>query len=257
MGLGQLYLVSGLNKVDEAIARIKQYEPSEGYILAFSGGKDSVVLKRLAIMAEVKFESHYCRTGIDPPELVRFIRQEHPDVEFIPPLMTMWKGILIHGLPLRQKRFCCQILKEHDGDRRTLLMGLRWAESARRRKRWDVKSTYSRNQSKLCHSINKVLVNPIIDWSNDDIWEYIREFKVPYCSLYDNGFKRLGCVLCPFTSGNNLRRELERYPKIADAYRHAAQRYISRRKTMTRITSKKMHFESGDEYFNWWLKERL
>jgi phosphoadenosine phosphosulfate reductase len=251
MSLSQLYLATGNNKVEEAVARIKQYEPIEGYILTFSGGVDSVALKKLAIMAESKFEPHYYRTGIDPPELVRFIKQEHPDVKFIPPLMTMWEGILIHGLPLRQRRWCCEVLKEHDGNNRVLLQGIRWEESARRRKRWDIYTPWHGGSSKS-KRVAKGFVSPIIDWSRDDVWEFVKMFSLPYCHLYDEGFRRLGCILCPFNQGRTLRMEMERYPKIVNAYRRAANRYIERRQKEGVIK-----FKSGDEYFNWWLNERL
>ncbi|HET6456314.1 MAG TPA: phosphoadenosine phosphosulfate reductase, partial [Armatimonadota bacterium] len=67
--------------VDVAVERIRTFEPPEGYWLAFSGGKDSVVLKALADISGVKYEPHYSVTGIDPPELVRFIRDIHPDAK--------------------------------------------------------------------------------------------------------------------------------------------------------------------------------
>ncbi len=69
--------------VQKSIERLKFFEPvKEGYYLAFSGGKDSVVLKRLAEMAGVKFDAHYSVTTIDPPELTQFIRKYHPDVKW-------------------------------------------------------------------------------------------------------------------------------------------------------------------------------
>lgn len=252
MSLEQLYF-SGRNKVDEAIARIREHEPPEGYILAFSGGKDSVVLLDLANRAGVSFEAHYCRTGIDPPELVKFIREQHPEVEFIKPLMTMWAGILIHGLPLRQRRWCCRALKEHDGDGRVLLQGVRWAESIGRRKRWSV---YTKWDSRIGSKTKRraiAFISPIIDWSDADVWQYISQFHIPYCSLYDQGYRRIGCILCPFSSGDALRRDIERYPKIVDAYRRAASRYVQRRQE----ESGEVRFKDGDEYFNWWIEERL
>lgn len=69
------------NKVKASLERIKAFEPPEGYYLAFSGGKDSVVCKALLDMAGVKYDAHYRVTSVDPPELVRFIRDKHPDVE--------------------------------------------------------------------------------------------------------------------------------------------------------------------------------
>lgn len=68
--------MSDLNeKVKASMERMKAFEPQEGYLLAFSGGKDSVALKALADMAGVKYTAHYNVTSVDPPELVRFIRQ--------------------------------------------------------------------------------------------------------------------------------------------------------------------------------------
>lgn len=77
--LGQLNF-QGKDKVQTAIERLKVFEPEEGYYLAFSGGKDSVVVKALANMAGVKYDAHYNVTTVDPPELVQFIKEKHPDV---------------------------------------------------------------------------------------------------------------------------------------------------------------------------------
>lgn len=68
------------NYVAKAVERLKLFEPSEGYYLAFSGGKDSVCIKALANMAKVKYHAHYNIVGVDPPELVDFIKKHHPDV---------------------------------------------------------------------------------------------------------------------------------------------------------------------------------
>jgi phosphoadenosine phosphosulfate reductase len=68
------------DKVAIAIDRLRAFEPEEGYYLAFSGGKDSQCIYHLAVEAGVKFEAHYNVTGIDPPELVQFIRTNYIDV---------------------------------------------------------------------------------------------------------------------------------------------------------------------------------
>ena len=73
----------------EAIEFIQEYEPSEGYYLGFSGGKDSVVLHALAEKAKVKFEAYYSITGIDPPELIRFVREFYPDVKRVHPRILL------------------------------------------------------------------------------------------------------------------------------------------------------------------------
>ena len=76
--LGQLNIY-GMDKVELAIERLKAYEPDEGYFLAFSGGKDSVVGKALCNMAGVKYDAHYSITTVDPPELVRFVKTFNHD----------------------------------------------------------------------------------------------------------------------------------------------------------------------------------
>lgn len=137
------------NKVQKSIARLKTFEPPEGYYLAFSGGKDSVVCKALMEMAGVKYDAHYRVTSADPPELVRFIRDEHPDVAREVPRypmdykneklagkpITMWNLIPEKLMPpTRLARYCCQWLKEDGGDGRMTVTGVRWAESSNRAK---------------------------------------------------------------------------------------------------------------------------
>ena len=123
-----------VNKVDVAIQRFRMFEPPEGYRLAFSGGKDSVVIKRLAEMAGVKFEAHYSCTSVDPPELVRFIKNMS-DVSFDMPHyndgspITMWNLIVKKLIPPTWiMRYCCAELKESFGKGRLTVTGVRWAE---------------------------------------------------------------------------------------------------------------------------------
>lgn len=83
--------MSGKTKVETAIERIKTFEPPEGYFLAFSGGKDSVVIKALADMAGVKYDAHYNITSVDPPELVRFVKT-FDDVSYKNGTIPQFKG---------------------------------------------------------------------------------------------------------------------------------------------------------------------
>ena len=123
-----------VDKVKRSIERLRAFEPPEGYFLAFSGGKDSVVLKALAEMAGVKYDAHYNATTVDPPELVRFIKEKHADVVFDRPEKTM-RQLIIHkqSPPTRLQRYCCEKLKETNGKGRVTLTGVRWAESLGRR----------------------------------------------------------------------------------------------------------------------------
>lgn len=190
MPLRELTLWGKRDKVQIAIERLRMYEPPEGLYLAFSGGKDSIVIHRLAEMAGVKFDAHYRVTTVDPPELVRFIKQEYPHVARDRPEMTMFQLILHKRWPpMRTMRYCCEWLKECGGDGRLVVTGIRAEESPRRRRRQMVEACTQGRSKRYLH--------PIIDWTEHDVWAFIREQEMPYCSLYDEGFKRIGCILCP------------------------------------------------------------
>ena len=133
-------LLGTRDKVQEAIGRLRSFEPPEGYYLAFSGGKDSQTIYHLAKMAGVKFDAHYSVTSVDPPELVRFIKTHYPDVSFDYPrgkdgkVLTMWNLIPKRKVPpTRFQRYCCAELKESSGKGRVTVTGVRWAESNRRK----------------------------------------------------------------------------------------------------------------------------
>jgi phosphoadenosine phosphosulfate reductase len=229
-----------LDRVAVAIERLRAFEPPEGYYLAYSGGKDSDVLLALAKMSGVKFDAHYNLTTVDPPELVWHIKT-HPEVEVHRPKETMWQLIVRKRMPpTRLKRYCCETLKEGGGKGRRVLTGIRAEESPKRAKRQMVESCYK--------DTTKRYVHPIIDWSSKDIWEFIRTNKIPYCKLYDEGWKRLGCVMCPFS---NQKREMVRWPKIARAYHRAILRcFISA--DAAGLTAR-ARFNDGEDMWQWWI----
>jgi len=244
MPLIEPMLTGTRDRVQIAIDRLRNFEPKDGYYLAFSGGKDSVTILRLAEMAGVKFDAHYHITTVDPPELVRFIKTQHPDVERHRPEKTMFQLILHkHWPPMRKQRYCCEWLKEHGGDGRTVVQGVRWAESPRRKAQ--------RKMVEICGRRDMRTVNPIIDWSDFDVWQFIRQEKVPYCALYDEGFTRLGCVLCPL--GGHPQEEADRWPKIAKAYINTFDKLLALRASI----GKSQRFETGQELFDWWIQRNV
>jgi phosphoadenosine phosphosulfate reductase len=195
----------GETAIDLSIRIMREFEPPEGYYLAFSGGKDSTALRAVADIAGVRYDAHYSVTTIDPPELVRFIKEQHPDVCFDKPTRSFYAFIREHyGLPMRHARWCCEELKERGGEGRVVLTGVRAAESNKRARYGIVRP--------CLRGGGKTLINPLLHWSTADVWDFIREQGLPYCSLYDEGFARLGCVFCPFE--RNIARARAMWPKM-------------------------------------------
>jgi phosphoadenosine phosphosulfate reductase len=59
-----------------------------------------------------------------------------------------------------------------------------------------------RRLTESCIPKKKFVLNPIIDWTEQDVWDFIKKYKLPYNPLYDIGYKRVGCVGCPLSSKN-------------------------------------------------------
>ncbi|MCD8352203.1 MAG: phosphoadenosine phosphosulfate reductase family protein [Planctomycetaceae bacterium] len=234
--------------VADAIARLRGFEEMagpDGYWLAYSGGKDSVVILELAKMAGVKFEAHHSLTTIDPPELVRFIR-EIPDVKIDRPEMHFLQWMLKKGFPpLRHQRWCCEKLKEGGGKGRLIITGVRWAESVRRSKRREFEVCYRGNGSRFLH--------PIIDWSNAQVWDFIRSRRLPYCCLYDQGRSRFGCLFCPMAKPTERKMNCVQYPKYESLFRHYFRNLHDIRRE--RKLENDIRWSNGDEMFDWWIND--
>ena len=115
------------------------YNQEDGFYLSFSGGKDSQCLYHIAKIAGVKFKTHMGLTSVDPPEVIRFVRKQYPDVDMIKPSISIYNQAVKEGvLPTRTMRWCCKTYKEGIGAGNVVLTGIRRAESSRRAKRNEV-----------------------------------------------------------------------------------------------------------------------
>ena len=217
----QLNVITGQSKEEEAIDFLRENEPPEGYFLGFSGGKDSTVLKHLAVLSGVKFQAYYSATGIDPPEVVQFIKRHHPDVIFCKPPQNFYKLIVKKGFPTKFHRWCCDSIKKDNTKHIKLthrLLGMRAEESSKRAARGRI-DRYGRSKKS-----QQVVYKPIFRWLEWEIWDHIGRHKLSYCSLYDEGFDRIGCVVCPFLcreKGKKLQQHKNRWPKIYAAFERA------------------------------------
>lgn len=231
-------------KHKRTILRIKEHCPPEGYHLAFSGGKDSICIYFLAKEAGVKFDAHYSFTTVDPPELYYFVRNNFPDVEIKRPVRSMWQLIRERAIPPTSiMRFCCEELKEGGGVGRRLLTGVRWEESARRKKRKMIEPCYKEK--------TRIYFHAIIDWTIGDVWHYIKTRKLPYCSLYDEGWERLGCIMCPLVRCEQREREARRWYKHYLGYLNTFGRMLETRKNQGKATT----WKTKEDVMRWWLYE--
>lgn len=247
--------------------------------ITYSGGKDSQVLLTLAERAGIKFEVINSHTTADAPETVRFIRQQFYELEqrggsckIIMPKykgcsISMWTLIPIKLMPpTRTVRYCCEVLKEVNGKGHFNATGVRWAESTRRKNTRGVMEVMNKDPQKrivlandndpkrklfeTCNLKAEMVVNPIIDWTDNDVWDYIDSEKLPVNPLYCEGWKRVGCIGCPLAGGKTMKKEFARWPKYEALYIAAFDRMLEQRMQAGKDTHK---WQRGIDVFHWWL----
>lgn len=230
-----------------------KYDAENGFYVGFSGGKDSQALYHMMQLRGVKMYAYFNPSSIDPPENIRFIRKNYPEVKFTPlkeSIFTIFKRMKV--LPTRKIRWCCAYFKEANGEGKVTCTGVRKAESVKRSKRneievsgkkfsghidefedWQEKKIRKQmknlnqdqfaeakeNEIRCINGHDKILLNPIIEWTESDIWEFLNKVvEVPHCELYDQGWTRIGCICCPMASVKNTLRDIKRWPYVKEKW---------------------------------------
>lgn len=277
-----------IEKEKKAIARLKAFEPEgEPYYICYSGGKDSDCIRILADLAGVKYELHYSVTSVDAPETVRYIKSVGNVIFDYPryldgKIITMWNLIPKKKMPpTRLTRYCCQYLKEQGGKGKMKVTGVRWAESRNRANNAGLirvigkeKTMQKKAEQELigykiskqgglilnfddaperrfvesCYRTTSTMLNPIIDWSDNDVYEFLRSYGCEMNPLYRCGHSRVGCIGCPMKGGNGMSRDFAVYPKYKKNYIRAFDRMLS---GMPKCTN----WKTGKDVFKWWLGE--
>lgn len=239
--------------LDESIEFLREHEPPEGYYVGFSGGKDSIVTLELCRMAGVNHRAFYSSTGIDPPELVKFIRREYPEVTFLRPPRAFLKIVATYFPPLRTKKWCCNEIKKTPsrvtkikclvGDPlRRRLMGIRAEESVSRSLRARISFMAGWGYSHY---------KPIFGWKEWAVWDFIDGFGLAYPDLYHD-LDRIGCMFCPATVGpgeaaqNRLDARKERWPWFYRAFERACRYWWDN-------TDKEARAKYPEQTFDEWL----
>lgn len=124
-------------------------------------------------------------------------------------LSEQWKYLL--NAPFNIGSGCCKEMKlkpiaeyvKKTG--RVPIMGTTASESALRAQKFLQYGFYNLEGK-------KAQCTPMSIWTDDDVWEYIHRFNLPYCKIYDMGYDRTGCVFCMF--GAHLDKEPNRFQKL-------------------------------------------
>ena len=229
----------GKSKYETALATLRFYcaSPKSGIggggykrvLCAFSGGKDSQCCYHLLKDAGIPFVAQYSITRFEPPELMDFIRREYPDVR----IRRAYKRSLVadierHGLPTRFSRWCCEAKHTKTDGFDIEVIGVRAAESAKRANNWRTFGFKADRTAYVC---------PIFAWSDADVWEYLNGKGIPHCSLYDEGYPRIGCILCPLTMMHK-EEDLKRYPKHVSMLKMGVAKFVERMKKQGYVSKK-------------------
>lgn len=196
-------------------------------------------------------------------------------------LITMW-SLIEHNKfpPTRIARYCCDYLKEQSTPNRIIAVGVREAESVKRQGRSDF-ATRERNHPERvvyrdlktatrvfedaesrdddtwdCRMVKRakqqrdLICNPIYYWSDDDVWDFIKDRGIKTNPLYDMGFERVGCIGCPLAPRRTREWEFRLFP----AYK------INYIKAFDKIDKSgyKGDFSpdmTGEDLFLWWMQD--
>lgn len=247
-----------------------------------SGGKDSAVICKLAENAGIPFEIIHSHTTADAPPTVYHVRKrakmfEDKGIKYtiISPMYrgeptSMWKLIPQKMIPpTRLVRYCCQVLKEANGRDRFIVTGVRWEESSSRKNNRGILEVLSgkketaillnndndedRRLFETCQLKGKRIANPIIDWKERDIWDYLQDQKVICNPLYHDGWCRVGCIGCPMAS-KARKMEFASFPKFKDMYISAFDRMLQVRKANGKDDSGS-NWNNAMGVFHWWMED--
>ena len=253
-------------------------------VITTSGGKDSSVCLELAKRAGIQFEVMHNHTTADAPETVYFVRDDLKRTEeqgikctlnypiYKGKRTSMWDLIPQKSIPpTRVVRYCCDILKERGGNSRFIVTGVRWAESEKRANNRGVLEITHRDKEKriilnndndesrrlfeACTLKGKRVCNPIIDWSDADVWDYIQSEHIVVNPLYQEGFNRVGCVGCPMAGTKGRQFEFARYPKFREMYIRAFEKMMDERIRRNRIQGTWRIGTTGRDIYHWWMED--
>ncbi|HJJ90612.1 MAG TPA: aminotransferase class V-fold PLP-dependent enzyme [Methanocorpusculum sp.] len=195
-----------------AVREIKQYLPLAPSVnCSFSGGKDSAAVWYIAQKSGVS-DAFFIDTGLEFPETIDFVKTQN--IPFIHKSGDFWKAVEKAGPPGKDHRWCCKLLKlnpmkiylDKTGPCVTV-QGNRWYES------WTRASLDAVSQNP--HNPLQLNLSPIRSWRALDVFLYLWLRKIPYNPLYERGYERIGCYLCPAMLESEFATMHKTHPELA------------------------------------------
>ncbi|MCX8184371.1 MAG: phosphoadenosine phosphosulfate reductase family protein [Sulfolobales archaeon] len=171
-------------------------------VVSYSGGKDSLVALSVVLKTGLEPRVLFNDTGLELSETTRNIKDVSKffnlELDYVYSGDFFWRALELFGPPARDYRWCCKVVKlapiaryyrKNYPNGALVVVGQRAYESLQR-----FKSGYLWRNKWLPQVLN---MSPIQEWDQLSEWLYILKHKLPYNSLYTEGFDRLGCYLCP------------------------------------------------------------
>jgi len=175
---------------------------SEKLAFATSFGAEDQVLTHIITASKIPVQFFALDTGRLFPETYKLLkitseRYHQQIIVYLPDnnkvqQMVESKGENLFYNSIENRKLCCRIRKVEPLKRaldgmQAWITGLRREQSAERSKtrlvEWDVENVLLK-------------INPLANWSEEQLWQYIREHDIPYNPLHDKNYKSIGCQPC-------------------------------------------------------------
>lgn len=187
--------------------------------------------------------------------------------------------------PTRLGRYCCEELKEAGGRGRLKMTGVRKDESSSRKANGGLIKILGREKTNMkffekngieyeqppkggiilnydnakarrgveqCYRTSNTMINPIIDWTENDVWDFLNYYNCKSNPLYECGKTRVGCIGCPLAQKRNQQKEFIMYPKYRNNYIRAFNKMLD---AMDAIGKRPQDWENGVDVLKWWADE--
>lgn len=166
------------------------------------GAEDSVIIDMMAKI-NTDFRFFTLDTGRLNPETYEIMDElskrynikfevVFPDAKEVEEMVNS-KGVNLFYESVENRRLCCGIRKVHPLNK--MLSDLDGWITGIRRDQTDVRKNAAMIEIDQQH--NGILkINPLIEWSWEQVWDYIKENNIPYHKLLDKGYASIGCAPC-------------------------------------------------------------